>query len=479
MANHLMKAVWCVGIILATSLAVSADSYTVTRTDTVSTKLTVTAHLSIKGTKLQMEESWPGDVPSVADKGWPALVHDLRVEDASGHALAFTSNGPGGWVLNAPYSGSLILTYTVDYAEAAAANWPAPREAAFADADHFSFAGKSLFITTPQSLAASVKFALPSGWLAVAPWLQLERNKFRPVATDDLLDNIIVLSRLAPDVLTAGGFHVSVTAMGKWNAVRPRIKTIVRGVIPVYLRMMGAERGAYSIVLLPISDTGGESYRNSFAFNVVNVPTEADSPIWGHTIAHEIFHYWNGWRLKGTDYSSSQWFQEGFTDYAADMAMAGSGSITERDFLDRIENNIARYGKLTTPLDAPGTRKGPPLYGGGALVALCWDIQIRNATGGTRTLADVLNVVWKRSDNGSRTYEWRDIKAALEHTARFDWEGFYQAHIHGRAQLPLPETLALAGLRISKSKDGTERVEIDATSTTKARSLRRSLTGRR
>jgi predicted metalloprotease with PDZ domain len=351
---------------------------------------------------------------------------------------------------------------------------------AFADDDHFSFSGRSLFITTPASAAANVTFILPAGWQAVGPWPQLMRNKFRAATTADLVDNLVVLSSAKPDIVSADGFRLFVTPMGKWMAVRPSIIKILRGIVPVYVSMMGDEPGgSYSVVLLPSSDSGGESYRNSFAFNTAGNPTEMDSLDWGHTIAHEIFHYWNGWRLRGTDYPSSQWFQEGFTDYAADIAMARSGSMTERDFLRRIDVEIENYRKLTTPLDAPGTHKGPPLYGGGSLVALCWDIQIRNATGNKRTLADFLRTIWQRSEHGKKTYTWSDIRSALDQTARLDWETFYQSFIHGQQKLPLAESLVLAGLKLVKNADGSDHVVIDLTAASRARSLRKSLTGGR
>jgi predicted metalloprotease with PDZ domain len=454
-------------------------SYTITQTGPGSTSLSVKAILPSGGTDLQMQRTRPGDLPSVGKNGWPALVRDLHVTDSNGRELAVESKGVGGWALLSPYNGTLTLTYTLDYAPAATAGWPAPREMAFADNDHFSFSGRSLFITTPASSAADVTFVLPAGWQAVGPWPQLTRNKFRAATTADLVDNLIVLSSAKPDVVSAGSFRLFVTPMGKWMGVRPSIIKILHGVVPVYVSMMGDDEpgGSYSVVLLPTSDSGGESYRNSFAFNIAENPTKKDSLDWGHTIAHEIFHYWNGWRLRGTDYPSTQWFQEGFTDYAADIAMARSGSMTEGAFLRRIETDLDHYDKLTTRLDAPGTHKGPPLYGGGALVALCWDIKIRKATNGNKTLADVFRALWQRTEDGKKTYDWSDIKWALDQAAHLEWESFYQSYIHGSQKLPIGKSLSLAGLRLTGS--GINKVETIPTASANERSLRKSLTGDR
>lgn len=479
MTNKLRMAFLCALLVLASTLGISAAQYTVTRPAANSHRLLVSAALPINGTKLEMEQSWPGDAPEVGENGWPALVRDLRVADDSGRPLGYKLVGPAGWVLDSPYNGTIRLTYAVDYSALAASNWPAAREAAFADADHLVFSGRSLFITTSGTSNPEVHFRIGEGWRSIAPWPRLAAHRFRPTTTADLRGNLIVLTRSTPDATSAGGFEVTVVSMGHWKNVRSRTVEIIGSVIPSYVRMMGPERASYTVVLLPISDSGGESYRNSFAFNVVKPPTVADSTEWGQTIAHEIFHYWNGWRLRGTDYASTQWFQEGFTDYAADLALAESGLLSEGGFLKRIENNLAKYRRLVTPLDAPGNRKGPPLYAGGALVALCWDIQVRNASQGRRGLPDILRTIWQNSGSGNESYEWRDIQAALNQAAKLDWQGFYDRYIHGTEKLPLNDCLEKVGLNIITSTDGTEQIKIDPNATRAQRSLLSALINRR
>jgi predicted metalloprotease with PDZ domain len=137
---------------------------------TARTRIAVRATVPSDGAVLAMADSRPGDVPEVADAGWPALVRHLRVTDAEGHAVGVTSAGAKGWTLARPVVGPLTLAYEVDYAPLAARSWPAPREAAFADADHLMVIGRSLFMTTPAERTSLVRFALPRGWQVLAPW---------------------------------------------------------------------------------------------------------------------------------------------------------------------------------------------------------------------------------------------------------------------------------------------------------------------
>ncbi|HET9225376.1 MAG TPA: hypothetical protein VFR31_01800 [Thermoanaerobaculia bacterium] len=414
-------------------------TYQVRMTRAEPPRLAVRATLPIDGQALEMGTSRPGDVPEVDDEGWPGLVANLRVSDTAGKRLEAKSAGPKGWLLAEPHSGTLTVEYEVDYKPLAVRGWPAAREAAFADADHFVFLGRSLFLTTPQSSTATVKFDLPKGWIPVAPW---ESGKATP---KDLTDNLLVFSRTEPDVLTAGGFRLLVTTMGHWNAMRPEIRGALGPVVQQLVKLMGHDEPAsYSVVLLPILDRGGEAFRNSFAMSLDEAPSRANLANWGNTIAHEVFHYWNGSRMQGADYATSQWFQEGFTEYAANVSLVRAGVIDADGFRKKLSDHVANYRQLTTTLEGGGTRKGPPLYSAGALVAFSWDVMIREATGGKRNFGDFLRELWRRTDQGRKPWEWSDIQAALEATAPLDWQAFYSAHIRGDKPLPLDEMFAKA-----------------------------------
>ena len=426
-------------LLLAALFAVQPDAatYHVRMVRTEPPRLAVRATLPIDGQALEMGISRPGDVPEVDDEGWPGLVANLRVSDAAGKTLEAKSAGPKGWLLSEPHTGTLTVEYEVDYQPLAARGWPAAREAAFADPDHFVFLGRSLFITTPHSSTAAVKFDLPKGWTPVVPW---ESGKASP---KDLTDNLLVFSRTEPDVMTAGGFRLLVTTMGHWKAARSEVRAVLGPVIQQFVKLMGHDEPvSYSVVLLPILDRGGEAFRHSFAMSLDVPPSAANRAEWGNTIAHEVFHYWNGSRMHGADYATSQWFQEGFTEYAANVSLARAGVIDAEGFRKKLSDHVANYGKLTTTLEGGGTRKGPPLYSAGALVAFSWDVMIREATGGKRNLGDFLRELWRRTDQGRRPWEWSDIQAALEATAPLDWQAFHAAHIRGDKPLPLAEIFA-------------------------------------
>lgn len=439
-------------------------------------RLAVRATLPIDGQALEMGTSRPAGVPEIDEAGWPGLVGYLRVSDAAGKTLETKSSGPEGWLLAEPLSGLLTVEYEVDYQPLAARGWPAPREAAFAGPDHIVLLGRSLFITTPASGPAAVTFDLPQGWLPVASWKPGKARELTAGSPQDLTENLLVLSRSEPDVMTAGGFRLLVTPMGHWQAARPDIRAVLGPVIRQLVKIMGSdEQESYSVVLLPIPDRGGEAFRHSFAMSLDVPPSAANRADWGNTIAHEIFHYWNGSRLRGADYATSQWFQEGFTEYVANLSLARAGVIDPDGLRKKLSEHVANYRRLTATLEGGGTRKGPPLYSGGALVAFSWDVMIREATGGKRSLGDFLRELWRRTDRGRRPWEWSDLQAALGATAPVDWQSFHTAHIRGDKPLPLAEVFARASLLLGQAEDGAPRVEPDPAASATAAALWKGL----
>jgi predicted metalloprotease with PDZ domain len=442
-------------------------------------RLRVEADLPIEGRELAMDATRPGSTPELDAGGWPALVLDLSAVDEGGTALALERAGDGGWRLAQEHSGRIGLRYEIDYEPLAALDWPAPREACWLEADFFSVVARSIFVTTQAQEESSVSFELRDGWRAVTPWDDLpgSPNAFAVPSAPLLTENLLVFARTAPEVVSAGGLRVLVVSTQAWVGARTEVQRVLEGAIPRLAGCMGsAERGSYLVALLPHPETGGESFRSSFAMTFAATPSRENAGAWGNTIAHEVFHMWNGWGLHGADYASTQWFQEGFTEYAANVALVASGIVTPEAFLAKLAEHVRRSRELSTSLEATGGRKGPPLYSAGALVAFDWDVRIRHATDGTKGLCDFLRALWERTGDGGWPYAWADLEAALAQTAELDWRGFHVDHIAGREPLPLAETFALAGIALRERAGEAPELLFDPAASEEARALWRALT---
>ena len=189
-------------------------------------------------------------------------------------------------------------------------------------------------------------------------------------------------------------------------------------------------------------------------------------------VSHEYFHSWNVKRLRPAefaryDYQSENhtqllWFFEGFTSYYDDLLLRRAGLLDD-----------AAYFKLLTKtanqvLQAPGRQvqsvaqasfdawvryyrpdENTPnstisYYTKGALVALCFDLTLRQE--GHTTLDDVMRALWRRCRGGPMTEA--DFAATLAELAGRSFEHEIAAWVHGTGELPLKALLQAHGAQV-------------------------------
>ena len=116
---------------------------------------------------------------------------------------------------------------------------------------------------------------------------------------------------------------------------------------------------------------------------------------------HEYFHNWNDQLLGRLAEPEAQlyWFSEGFTDYYTYVLMRRAGLMSEAQYVAHVDEVLKSY--YTSPArDVANERvvrefftdaavsKQP--YWRGELLAASWDVRIRRATHGAKSLDDVM-----------------------------------------------------------------------------------------
>ena len=405
----------------------------------------IQAELPAVGERLSMGDSYPAELPEMARQGWPALVSGFSAHDSAGPLpVALERNR---WRLSRPAQGVVRLAYQVDLGLFARAGWSSPLESAVVDDGVLAVSGRALFITGSDG-PAEVQYVLPPGWRSVMPWNLTAGERYRVDSRTRLQDNMLAFSKRPPLIVGSAGFRLQVVPMGHWRPLEAPIRDALQRIVrreTAWVGWRGEDR--FNVILTPVADSGGEAYHQSLAMCFA-APTVANRPDWANFLAHEIFHYWNGSRLRGADYPSSQWFQEGFTEYTANLTLLAGRIAPPAWFLGKLTGHVANAARLETTLENIGTRKGPPLYSSGALVAFAFDTAIRRASGGKRNLGDFFRNLWRATDGAAKPYAWADIRLALEATAAGDWQSFYERHIKGPEKLPLARVFADAGLKL-------------------------------
>lgn len=193
-------------------------------------------------------------------------------------------------------------------------------------------------------------------------------------------------------------------------------------------------------------------------------------------ISHEYFHTWNVKRLRPADfknykfdtenYTQLLWFFEGFTSYYDDLLLRRSGLITNQQYLKLVKKNIQQV------LQTPGRRihsvaqssfeawtkyykadENTPnitvsYYAKGALIALCFDLLLRQ----NNTNLDLVMRSLFHKTQGSIMTEEDFLQTAQELSAR-SLQVELKAWVHGVQDLPFKELLESAGVKVTPAAD--------------------------
>jgi predicted metalloprotease with PDZ domain len=195
---------------------------------------------------------------------------------------------------------------------------------------------------------------------------------------------------------------------------------------------------------------------------------------WLELASHELFHAWNVKRLRPIElgpfdyerevFTPSLWVVEGMTDYYGDVLVLRAGRSSPQEFLDSLSDKIEEV--QTTPgravrsvtqasMDAwiklyrpdentPNTSIS--YYTKGAVVAFLLDAAIRRATGGARSLDEVMREAYTHY-SGTRGFTPAEFRALTERVAGIDLGPFWRSAIEGTDELDYTAALDVFALQ--------------------------------
>jgi len=244
----------------------------------------------------------------------------------------------------------------------------------------------------------------------------------------------------------------------------------------------------YLFMLNAVDDGyGGLEHCNSTALicNRRDLPRLGDKKISeGYTtlrglISHEYFHTWNVKRLRPAEftrydytrenYTQLLWFFEGFTSYYDDLLLRRCGLLDNAGYLKLLNKTINQVmqapGRLVQSVaeasfdawvkyyrqDDNTPNATISYYTKGALVALCFDLSLRSASGQkngvtSTTLDEVMRTLWARCEGGPMSED--DFAAALLSASGRSFDAELASWVHGKTELPLKELLERHGVAV-------------------------------
>jgi plasmid stability protein len=412
-------------LLLAFAINTQAQE-TITKTGAATTDAHITV-VSLSPPRVKIEGS-----RGVASKAWSfrnsyagmmnlgERVENLSLSDAQGAVVPVRRLAPGEYEAEREavrFSYEVKLDPPASNNDAAHVSWLATDRGALMPGD-----------LLPLPLArARVSFKLPDGWKLVAPDNDLVSKdngaksvvpdgSSAPLVFEDAESAILCAgSDVRERVERLGGINVRVAVAGGWAFTDEEVGGAVASILREHAKTFGGvPRGSALVVIAQpprpatFSEWSAET-RGSTVFCLsgrspsrVSALARLETPL-----AHELFHLWvpNALNLTG-DYA---WFYEGFTNYQAVRASQRLGFLNFDDYLAALALSYDAYEPTretdTLPLVEASRRRwtgaNALVYHKGMLAAAIYDLHLRAATRGKRSLDDVYRELFRRSQVGS------------------------------------------------------------------------------
>ncbi len=371
-------------------------------------------------------------------------VEALTAATETGEALAVAKTSKNRWRVETRGAGRIAVRYRVYAREMSV-------RTNFVDAGFAILNGAPTFLTTAggQHRPHDVRVVLPPQWRTVVSPLASssgpEANVFRAADFDTLVDSPLYAGNAPVHRFEVDGrphFLVNEGEGSVWDGPRSvaDAERIVReqaafwGVLP-YDR--------YVFFNLITEAGGGLEHKNSTVLMTSRWKSRTREGYrgWLHLVSHELFHAWNVKRLRpaelgpfdyeGEVYTRALWFAEGVTSYYDALLVHRAGLSSREEYLGSLSQEIEELqttpGRLVQALedssfdawikyyrkDENSVNTGISYYTKGAVVAFLLDARIREATGGRRSLDDVLRLAWRRHA-GDRGFQHSELRGLVQ-----------------------------------------------------------------
>lgn len=408
-------------------------------------------------------------------------------------AVPLARGGKDTWIAG-PCEGPLRVRATV-YA------WDLSVRAAHLDETHGFFNGTSLLLCAighehgPHRLTLSLDHPTTTGWRVATTLPRVEGlpwgpGTFEAADYDQLIDHPFELGTFAHASFTACGVHHDVVVTGVIHADLDRLCRDLAPICEAQIRLFGERPpfDTYLFMVMAVGDGyGGLEHRDSTALickrgdlpqpGVAEITDEYRSFL--GLCSHEYFHAWNVKRLKPAvfvpydlwreGHTSLLWAFEGVTSYYDDLGLVRSGVIDPASYYELLGRTVTQVlrmpGQHVESLDTASydawtkyyrqdenfPNAHVSYYTKGALVGLCLDLLLRDATDERCSLDAVWQALWARWGDGSGVpedgVEATALALAPDHADTL--RAFFDGAIRGTAELPLASALRAVGLRLN------------------------------
>ncbi len=398
--------------------------------------------------------------------GEAKFLKNLMVKNQKGQQQPITYLGEGTWEIQSKTTGNYAIEYDI-ITEHGTENWDhcgGYDEVAYKTSEGLFFTGYSLFVVPDiPSLGdvkdVSVHFTLPKNWKVSTSWGKTSKpNDF--IVNNDLrflLNNCIFVGSHYEREIKIGDFELLFALGNSMKVSENDFIDLMKPIIEATTKVFGGSPKKKYLIVVNESNviTDGSAFRTSFSQIIKGKVNKNNRTTWGRIMAHETIHLWNGHTVIPKE--QEEWFKEGFTDYLTTILLTRTKIIDEPSFYKCFENVITKYNIIRdllqnkVSIQESGINKNQNrylVYGGGALVALGLDIEIRKATNNEKGLDDLFAGLYSQYGKTNTPYELANVITIANQVAGKNLKPFFDDYVTGTKRIPVTEYLADMGLQL-------------------------------
>ena len=438
-------------------------------------------------TELKMPVWTPG---SYLVREYARHVQAFAAKDASGGDLKWRKTSKNTWQIDSKGLMEFTARYQVYSNELTVRTNELNDEHAFWNNTALLF-----FIKDQLKISSTIR-VIPFGDWKVAtglPAVAGVENTFRAENYDVLYDSPFEVSDFTEIKFNVLGKPHRYVITGEGNYDPKKLATDTAKIIEEGAKIFGGELpyNDYTFIL-NLRGGGGLEHLNSTALQSNRFAFKPDSRYKSFLglVAHEYFHLWNVKRIRpdalgpfdyeNENYTKLLWVAEGATEYYSNLLLLRAGLITPREFLSQRATGIqalqARPGRFETSLeessfdawikyyrqDENAINNQISYYDKGEIVTMMLDMSIRSASGGAKSLDDVMRYLWAEFFRKNRNFTPEDYQKAAEMAAGRSLDDFFAKYVRGREEIDYDSIVAAFGLQLKTTTPNANRAYIGA-----------------
>jgi predicted metalloprotease with PDZ domain len=414
-------------------------------------------------------------------------VEEVAAATETGEPLPIAKTVKNRWRIETRQASRVVVRYRVYCREMSV-------RTNFVDSGFALLNGAATFLTLAEDLKKGgqrpheVRLELPPDWkVRASPLTTLPDgggHAYRAESFDALVDSPLYAGNAATYPFEiAGKPHLLVNEGegGVWDG--PRSAADARKIVRAQVDFWGgAPYERYVIFNLLTENGGGLEHKNACTLMSSRWRTRTREGYldWLSLVSHEVFHAWNGKRLRPLAlgpfdyerevYTPSLWVVEGITSYYGDLLVHRAGFSTVREYLKGLGKSIEALqttpGRQVQSLDESSFDAWIKLYRRdessgnstisyytkGEVAAFLLDARIRHATGGRKSLDDALRLAFQRF-SGERGFRPQELRRIFEEVAGADLGAWLHQVEETTGELDYAKALDWYGLRFAPDEE--------------------------